>query len=494
MTDEFRWLDATAQAELVRRGRRDRPTSWWTPRSRGSRPLNPALNAVITPLYDKARAVADGFAEPRPTGRSAGVPFLLKDAVAHSAGDPYHCGMQVLKDAGWVAPRRHLAREAATARPGFVILGKTNLPELAMSVTTEPLAYGATHNPWNLDHSTGGSSGGSGAAVAAGMVAVAHGNDMGGSIRIPASECGLVGLKPTRARNTLGPDFAEYWGLTTHEHVLTRCVRDTAAVLDATSGSGRRRSVRRAHARRGRSSRGRRRPGSAAYRAPDPTSRAATTKFTPTASPRCAEAARLLESLGHHVETVDIPALDDPSLTEAIASIFSVFVARDLDRWSAASGRDIAPSELDPWNEVMAETGRTISASQYLAALEAANTYSADSHSGGPTAGTSSSLPSSPTRHLVWVWSRQPRPSRRRTRRSAHWRRFTFPFNMTGQPAVSLPLHWNDSGPADRRAVRRGVRPRGRAAPSGGPTRDGAFRGPTVTPSSRRSRTPAPTA
>src|SRR5205085_6602816 len=121
---------------------------------------------------------------------------------------------------------------------GFVIVGKTNLPELASSVTTEPLAYGPSCNPWDVSRSTGGSSGGAGAAVASGMVAVAHGNDMGGSIRIPSSMCGLVGLKPSRARSTLGPDFGEYWAMTTHEHVLTRSVRDTAAVLDAIAGPG----------------------------------------------------------------------------------------------------------------------------------------------------------------------------------------------------------------------------------------------------------------
>src|SRR5262249_19528941 len=112
----------------------------------------------------------------------------------------------------------------------------TNTPELATSCTTEPLAYGATRNPWDQTRSPGGSSGGSAAAVAAGLAPVAHGNDMGGSIRFPASMCGIVGLKPTRARTALGPDFGEYWGPLTHEFVLTRSVRDTAAVLDAVAG------------------------------------------------------------------------------------------------------------------------------------------------------------------------------------------------------------------------------------------------------------------
>ena len=165
------------------------------------------------------------------------MPFLVKDAVCHTAGDPFHCGMRALKDAGWTEPDdTWLAARFRAA--GFVFVGKTNTPELASSCTTEPLAYGATHNPWNLEHSTGGSSGGAAAAVAAGLVPVAHGNDMGGSIRFPASMCGIVGLKPTRARTTLGPDFGEYWGPLTHEFVLTRSIRDTAIVLDAVAGMG----------------------------------------------------------------------------------------------------------------------------------------------------------------------------------------------------------------------------------------------------------------
>ena len=149
------------------------------------------------------------------------MPFLVKDAVCHTAGDPFHCGMRALKDAHWTEPDdTWLAARFRAA--GFVFVGKTNTPEMATSCTTEPLAYGATHNPWDLTRSTGGSSGGSAAAVAAGLVPVAHGNDMGGSIRFPASMCGIVGLKPTRARTTLGPDFGEYWGPLTHEFVLTR--------------------------------------------------------------------------------------------------------------------------------------------------------------------------------------------------------------------------------------------------------------------------------
>ena len=160
--------------------------------------------------------------------------MLVKDGVQHSAGDRYQHGMRFLRDHEYRSPTdTELVRRYREA--GFVILGRTKVPELTSATTTEPLAHGPAHNPWDLDHTTGGSSGGSAAAVAARMVPVAHGNDMGGSIRIPASCCGLVGLKPSRHRTSLYP-HGEYWGPLTHEHVLTRSVRDSAGVLDATAG------------------------------------------------------------------------------------------------------------------------------------------------------------------------------------------------------------------------------------------------------------------
>jgi amidase len=442
--DDLLWLDATAQAELVANGD-------VTAHELVEAAIacidgdNPRVNAVITTMYDKARAsLAD-----LPNGPFRGVPFLLKDAVAHSAGDPYHCGMQVLKDAGYVAPHDTWLVTRYRAA-GFVILGKTNLPELAMSVTTEPRAYGATRNPWDLDHSAGGSSGGSGAAVAAGMVAVAHGNDMGGSIRIPASECGLVGLKPTRARNSLAPDFGEYWGFTTHEHVLTRSVRDTAAVLDATSGPA---------------------PGDP-YFAPPPArpfvdevgtdpgrlhigfrtrGRARDDDVHADCVAAVTNTARLLESLGHVVEPVELPAFDHPSLNDAIGSQFGVFAARELDRWSLVLGREIDPSELEPWTAQMVELGRATTGAQYLAGTEAANAYSR-----GLAAWWDPAAPDGGWDVLVTPQLGAPPPRigrlgpdsdfESRFEQVSALATFTFPFNITGQPAISLPLHWNDAG------------------------------------------------
>jgi len=190
MTDNLAFLDATAQAELVRR-RELTPRELVDAAITRIEAVNPQLNAVITPLFDKARAQA--IAPPLPDGPFRGVPFLLKDLGCHSAGDPYYQGMRFLRDLKWVAKSdTYMAAKLRAA--GFIFVGKTNTPELAILPTTEPESYGPTRNPWDTSRSPGGSSGGAAAAVAAGMVPAAHANDGGGSIRVPAGMCGLVGL------------------------------------------------------------------------------------------------------------------------------------------------------------------------------------------------------------------------------------------------------------------------------------------------------------
>jgi amidase len=428
-------LDATAQAELVARGEVSSRELVDAAIAR-IEALNPQLNAVIHERFERARAEADSPG----TGRFRGVPFLVKDAVCHTAGDPFHAGMRALKDAQWTESTDTWLAERFRAA-GFVFVGKTNTPELATSITTEPLAYGATHNPWDLTRSPGGSSGGSAAAVAAGLVPVAHGNDMGGSIRFPASMCGLVGLKPTRARTTLGPNFGEYWGPLTHEFVLARTLRDVAGVLDEVAGIA---------------------PGDP-YTAPPPTRpfsdeigapverlRVGFRTETPdgeASSPDSVaaveSAAKLLSELGHDVAPTPIPALDN-GYNVGFLAILSVAVARDVARWSERLGHDITP-ELEPMNQFFAQLGAPLSATDYFEAIEGMQQW-ARRVSAWWTDHDVLIVPTSaePPVKLGWIAPTNDDPDV--ATRMGRLATFTAPFDITGQPAISLPLHWNDDG------------------------------------------------
>src|SRR6266487_4546176 len=223
---EMTWLDATAQADLVRRGEVS-PKELAEAAIARIEAVNPQLDAVIRTRFDAARLEADGDL---PDGAFRGVPILFKDLGCIVAGEPTAFGLGPLRDLA-VPVTSYLAEQFRAA--GFVPLGRTNVPELGTTVTTEPRSFPAARNPWDPGHSTGGSSGGSAAAVASGMVAVAHANDGGGSIRIPASCCGLVGLKPSRGRTSLGPRWGQLSVILTCELVLARSVRDVAGALDA---------------------------------------------------------------------------------------------------------------------------------------------------------------------------------------------------------------------------------------------------------------------
>ena len=230
-TDPYAHLDATAQADLVAR-REIKPEDLVDAAIARLEAFDPQLGVLVTPLFDKARDAARGAL---PGGPFRGVPMLLKDLIAHSAGDPLYEGSAFLRNAGWVEREdSYLVRAFKAA--GLVVVGKSKTPEFGLVSTTEPAAFGVACNPWDVARGTGGSSGGSAAAVAAGLVPVAHANDGGGSIRIPASLCGLVGLKPSRARTSLGPDYGDLLDGLVVEHVLTRSVRDTGRVLDAVAG------------------------------------------------------------------------------------------------------------------------------------------------------------------------------------------------------------------------------------------------------------------
>src|SRR5947207_1460908 len=225
---ELAGLDATAQAELVRRGDAT-PAELVGGAIESIEKLNPTLNAVVTPTFERALDEARGGV----SGPFAGVPYLVKDLVVEVAGVRFTEGSRFLRDNVSTFDSELVVR---LRRAGLIMLGKTNTPGFGMAPTAEPALFAPTRNPWDTTRSTTGSSAGSAAAVASGMVPMAHGNDLGGSIRYPASACGLFGLKPTRARNPLGPYYGDVVSGMACEHVLTRTVRDSAAILDATAG------------------------------------------------------------------------------------------------------------------------------------------------------------------------------------------------------------------------------------------------------------------
>jgi amidase len=440
MTEPF--LDACAQAELVRTGGVS-PTELVDDAINRIEKLNPQLNAVIRTRFDEARREA---ASSLPNGPFRGVPMVLKDLLCYWAGEQIHEGMDLPKEVGYVAQvDQELTRRFRAA--GFVVVGRTNTPELGILPTTEPLAYGPSHNPWDPGRSTGGSSGGSAAAVASGMVAVGHANDGGGSIRIPASECGLVGLKPSRARVPLGPEFGDIMGGLVCELAVTRTVRDTAAVLDAVAGPAPgdpyaasapdRPYVEEVGAHPGRLRIGVQTEAFGGDVATHPDCVAA-----------AEAAAALLEAAGHHLEATRVEALASQEVTEKFILVWSTGTAYDLDHyWPAKVGRPITQDDVEPLTWALAEVGRSVTAAQFLAArdrMSALGRAVARWYERGFDLLLTPTLSEPPPR-LGEFDSGRDNPLHGLFR-AASLCAFTPQFNATGQPAMSLPLHWNADG------------------------------------------------
>ena len=444
MTDTT-WLDATAQAELVRTGAVSPAELVEAAIERVER-VNPQLNAVVRDRFADAREEAAGEL---PDGPFRGVPMLLKDLGCHLAGEATHYGTSFLRDASWCWPSEsYLARHFRSA--GFVFLGRTNVPEFGTTVTTEPVANGPARNPYDLGRSTGGSSGGSAAAVAAGLVPVAHANDGGGSIRIPASECGLVGLKPTRARVSQGPDVGESWAGATIDGVVSRSVRDTAAVLDVI---------------------GRPMPGDP-YIAPPLARPLAEEVSAPVGRlrvgvldvdpgepyldhPQCRaaveRAGRLLEELGCIVEPGTPDGMFDPMFPRLFTTTVAGDTALTISAFERVLRRPIGDEELEPRNATYRAVGKKLSAEDYLGARFVLGTWTrrmaawwAPPEDGGrgfdvlvtPTVGA-------PPPELGWFTAAG---AEQEGRRINSFIPYTAQFNVTGQPAISLPLHWTDEG------------------------------------------------
>jgi amidase len=428
-------LDATALADLVRRGEVKAVELVDAAIARIER-LDPALNSVIHRQFERARRDAVGDL---PAGPFTGVPFLFKDLGCEEAGEPHHQGMPALRDAGWRAgDDSALARTFRSA--GLIPLGRTNVPELALMGTTEPDAYGPTHNPWDLGRSPGGSSGGSAAAVAAGMVAGAHATDIAGSIRIPAAQCGLVGLKPTRGRVVSGRAGDYAVGMNS-EGVLTRTVRDTAGLLDAITD----------------------RAQSGPWPAPPlPGPLVAEVGADPgrlrvglcvrafngvDVDGGCREAAtdaaRLLEQLGHDVEEDAPAALFAPDLHLGSRVLLATHAAAEVDAWSARLGRTLGEADVEPLTWDMVQQGRAVRGAEVLALLDrqhelgsqAARWWRGADRDGYDVLVTPATAEPGPP---LGAYKQGYTPGRAGA--------FTRVFNVTGQPALSLPLGWPADG------------------------------------------------
>lgn len=441
MRDDFANMDATEQAGLVARGKVS-PKELVEAACERLERLNPELNAVIHLALDRARELA--VSSELPSGPFRGVPFLLKDIGGDQKGQPYHAGLRLLKNANWVAKEdSYFTRKINDA--GLVILGRTATSELAVLPAGSTRAYGETHNPWNLDHETGGSSGGAGAAVAAGIVPMAHGSDGGGSIRIPAAHCGIVGLKPSRGRCSFGPGAGERWSGLSAEFALTRSVRDSAALLDAVAGPmpGDPYSVplpNVSFAEQAASSPGRLRVG--------------VMRDTPREiemHPDCIrvvdETAKLLESLGHEVEVAHPPALEEPELVAHYVKIVATNVSQAVVSWGEKVGREAGPDDVEPLTWALAQQGKAMSAQELLASIEYIHGFGRRLSSwweGGfdvlltPTT-------AQPAPKLGVLASTEDEPLKAYFL-AAPYGVFTLPHNLSGQPGISLPLHVSEEG------------------------------------------------
>jgi len=440
MADELERLDATAQAELVRTGEAS-PVELAEAAIARIEATNGEINAVIHPLFEEGLEAAGGDL---PDGPFKGVPFLLKDLGAAFAGQPLHLGMGFLKQRDFRAPMdTYLAQRFRAA--GLVTIGKTNCPELGILPTTEPRAYGATRNPWDLGRSAGGSSGGSAAAVASGMVPMAHANDGGGSIRIPAANCGLVGLKPSRQRTTEGPLIGDVMSGLTCELCVSRSVRDTAALLEAVHGPA---------------------PGDP-YVAPPPerpyteevgadpgklriglwTETVIEHEADPKVVAAARSAAKLLEGLGHAIEEPDLSTLRSIDLVQPFLVRWAAGQAAILDQLGMATGTVIGPDDVEPLTWALAEIGRRHSAGEYLAAVGQHQVMSrmiAGLHESGFDLLLTPTLGEPPPPLGAFDDSGvDPMAAFERAFLSGC---FTAALNATGQPAISLPLHWSEDG------------------------------------------------
>jgi amidase len=439
MSDDYLTRPATEQAAAIRAGEVS-SRELVEESLRAIVALNDELNAFVTTAAERALEEADAI-EPGDERPLAGVPIAIKDLIALTEGIRTTHGMEAMGD--WV-PDHDSATVRKLRAAGAIVVGKTNTPELGILPVTEPDRFGPTRNPWDTSRTPGGSSGGSGAAVAAGMVSLAHGNDGGGSIRIPASCCGLVGLKPSRGRVSWAPDWTEgAIGLPT-DGCLSRTVLDTATTLDLIAGYE---------------------PGDSflvpppsrpfvdTARAADPGKlRMAFTLEAPNGAPvdpDCQQAVKdvveLLQELGHEVDAADLPA--DEGYVENFVKVWVGATGEELHTFERWLGGPLDRSKIEPLTAQMEEIANAQSGTDLLIAMDYLRRLSRvvlafwEDHDVliTPTL-------AGPPIEIGALRPAEGEPPIQMLINSASWVPFTPVFNVTGQPAISLPLHQSRQG------------------------------------------------
>lgn len=433
---ELAGLDATRCAALVRAGEVTSLELVDAAIDRAEQ-VNGTLNAIVTEMYDTARETARTHSG---GGIFAGVPFLVKDFLAEVEGVRFTEASAFLSD-HVPAEDSELVRRFRGA--GLVFIGKTNTPELAIGPTTEPRLFGPTRNPWDTARTPGGSSGGAAAAVSARVVPMAHGNDAGGSIRIPASCCGLVGLKPSRGRVPLGPHYGDLFSGLVSELGVTRSVRDTAALLDAVAGPAVGEPYFPAPPARSYTSESERPPGSLriGFSVESPLGDA----IDPECERAVRDAAALCESLGHMVEEAH-PDYDAEKLWTSFTTMLSAGAAWAIADWERRTGRTAEPGHFEPFVWAFAERGRALGAHAYLLAVQDLQRAVRDlcAYFCRYDLWLTSTLGQPPVELGTLVY-RGGDPFELR-RRCARFAPCTWIGNASGQPAISVPLHWTEAG------------------------------------------------
>ena len=437
---QTRFIDGVGQAELVATSKVTASELLEAAIERTAE-FNPAINAINITWLDHARDLAKKFKQSADK-KFGGVPFILKDLGAPYAGQHMSNGNIALKNANYIAPENsHLVQKFIDS--GLIIFGRTNSPEFGSLPVTEPLAWGATRNPFDLTRTPGGSSGGSAAAVAAGIVPMAHASDGGGSIRIPAACCGLVGLKTSQGRISLAPfgDEANF----SVQFAVTRTVRDAAALLDAVHGPGVGDRVIaptpiRPYIQEVGADPGKLRIGFIDHHL-------TSAKIDSECVQAVRDTCKLLESLGHYVENSWPSALDDKEVSGKFTAMWSTNMSVGMNMLAKMLGRAVTKDDVELVNWTMAKYAESKTATDYAQAVYDSVIYRrmlqqwwADGFDLLVTPTTAQlPLPIGTIRNM-------PEDPMAALRIAGEWIPLTPPFNTSGQPAINVPLHWTKDG------------------------------------------------